>query len=188
MVPQAPFGDLTAANAAARARRAEVKGAVHSEICAVPAERLATEAGAARPAAVAAGRGPASYISRRRNAAPGCGRCGLRGLRWSSIPRPRSSDTQPDLPRRRHPPTVEWSPVRPPGGSSKRNSASRRRGSYLGDRGWRPLPRPGPPDAERRLPGHSHLPTVGSRTRLDQPHPPRRQPVPARPRRRDLGH
>ena len=43
MVPQAPFGDLTAANAAARAWCVEVNGALHSEICAVPAERLLTE-------------------------------------------------------------------------------------------------------------------------------------------------
>jgi transposase len=43
MVPQAPFGDLTAANAAATAWCAEVNAAVHSEICAVPAERLVTE-------------------------------------------------------------------------------------------------------------------------------------------------
>ena len=43
MVPRAPFGDLAAANAAARAWCAEVNGAVHSEICAVPAERLGTE-------------------------------------------------------------------------------------------------------------------------------------------------
>jgi hypothetical protein len=43
MVPQAPFGDFTAANAAARAWCAEVNGAVHSEICAVPAERMLTE-------------------------------------------------------------------------------------------------------------------------------------------------
>ena len=43
MVPQAPFGDLAAANAAARAWCAEVNGVVHSEICAVPAERLVTE-------------------------------------------------------------------------------------------------------------------------------------------------
>lgn len=43
MVPQAPFGDLAAANAAARAWCAEVNGAVHSEICAVPAERMLTE-------------------------------------------------------------------------------------------------------------------------------------------------
>jgi transposase len=43
MVPQAPFGDLTAANDAARAWCAEVNGVVHSEICAVPAERLVTE-------------------------------------------------------------------------------------------------------------------------------------------------
>ena len=43
MVPQAPFGDLAAANAAAMAWCAEVNGAVHSEICAVPAERLMTE-------------------------------------------------------------------------------------------------------------------------------------------------
>ena len=43
MVPQAPFGDLAAANTAAAAWCAEVNGAVHSEICAVPAERLVTE-------------------------------------------------------------------------------------------------------------------------------------------------
>ena len=43
MVPQAPFGDFTAANDAARAWCAEVNGVTHSEICAVPAERLVTE-------------------------------------------------------------------------------------------------------------------------------------------------
>jgi transposase len=43
MVPQAPFGDLAAANAQAAAWCAEVNGAVHSEICAVPAERLVIE-------------------------------------------------------------------------------------------------------------------------------------------------
>jgi transposase len=43
MVPQVPFGDLAAANAAAAAWCAEVNGAAHSEICAVPAERLVTE-------------------------------------------------------------------------------------------------------------------------------------------------
>ena len=43
MVAQAPFGDLTAANAAAAAWCAEVNGVTHSEICAVPAERLVTE-------------------------------------------------------------------------------------------------------------------------------------------------
>ena len=43
LVPQAPFGDLAAANAAARAWCAEVNGTVHSEICAVPAERMMTE-------------------------------------------------------------------------------------------------------------------------------------------------
>jgi Integrase core domain len=43
MVPQAPFGDFTAANAAARVWCAEVNGVVHSEICAVPAERLVIE-------------------------------------------------------------------------------------------------------------------------------------------------
>ena len=43
MVPQAPFGDLAAANAAAEAWCAEVNGVTHSEICAVPAERLMTE-------------------------------------------------------------------------------------------------------------------------------------------------
>ena len=40
MVPQAPFGDLAAANTAAAAWCAEVNGVTHSEICAVPAERL----------------------------------------------------------------------------------------------------------------------------------------------------
>jgi transposase len=43
VVPQAPFADFTAANAAAAQWCAEVNGAVHSEICAVPAERMLTE-------------------------------------------------------------------------------------------------------------------------------------------------
>jgi transposase len=43
MVPQAPFGDLAAANEQAGAWCAEVNGVVHSEICAVPAERLVIE-------------------------------------------------------------------------------------------------------------------------------------------------
>lgn len=43
MVPQAPFGDLGVANTAAAAWCGEVNWAVHSEICAVPAERLAVE-------------------------------------------------------------------------------------------------------------------------------------------------
>jgi transposase len=48
--------DLAAANDAARAWCAEVNAAVHSEICAVPAERLVTEA-PARTVAVAAAAG-----------------------------------------------------------------------------------------------------------------------------------
>jgi transposase len=43
LVPQAPFAGLTAANEEAAGWCAEVNGAVHSEICAVPAERLVTE-------------------------------------------------------------------------------------------------------------------------------------------------
>jgi transposase len=43
LVPQAPFTDLAAANQAARAWCAEVNAAPHSEIAAVPAERLAAE-------------------------------------------------------------------------------------------------------------------------------------------------
>ena len=43
VVPQAPFAGFTAANQEAAAWCAEVNGAVHSEICAVPAERLVTE-------------------------------------------------------------------------------------------------------------------------------------------------
>jgi transposase len=43
VVPEAPFADLAAANEKAAPWCAEVNGAVHSEICAVPAERLVTE-------------------------------------------------------------------------------------------------------------------------------------------------
>ncbi len=43
MVPQEPFGDLTVANAAAAAWCTEVNAVRHSEICAVPAERLDRE-------------------------------------------------------------------------------------------------------------------------------------------------
>jgi transposase len=43
MVAQAPFGGLAVANEAAAGWCAEVNGAVHSEICAVPAERLVIE-------------------------------------------------------------------------------------------------------------------------------------------------
>jgi len=43
MIPQVPFGDLVAANAAAVAWCGEVNGVTHSEICAVPAERLVIE-------------------------------------------------------------------------------------------------------------------------------------------------
>jgi transposase len=43
IVPQAPFGGFTAANAAAAEWCAEVNGVTHSEICAVPAERLVIE-------------------------------------------------------------------------------------------------------------------------------------------------
>lgn len=45
MVPQAPFTDLTSANEAAAAWCAEVNAGVHSEIYAVPADRLTTERG-----------------------------------------------------------------------------------------------------------------------------------------------
>jgi transposase len=43
MIPQAPLSDLAAANAAASAWCAEVNTATHSEICAVPADRLTSE-------------------------------------------------------------------------------------------------------------------------------------------------
>jgi len=43
MVPQQPFDDLTAANEAAAVWCTEVNAATHSEICAVPADRLASE-------------------------------------------------------------------------------------------------------------------------------------------------
>jgi len=43
IVPQAPFADLAGANVAAAAWCVEVNSAVHSEICAVPAGRLAAE-------------------------------------------------------------------------------------------------------------------------------------------------
>jgi transposase len=43
IVPQAPFGGFSAANTAAAQWCAEVNGVTHSEICAVPAERLVIE-------------------------------------------------------------------------------------------------------------------------------------------------
>src|SRR2546430_5497643 len=43
MAPQAPFAGLAAANTAAKSWCAEVNGTIHSEICAVPAERLVIE-------------------------------------------------------------------------------------------------------------------------------------------------
>ena len=43
VVPQAPFTDMAAANEAAAAWCAEVNAALHSEICAAPAERLMSE-------------------------------------------------------------------------------------------------------------------------------------------------
>jgi hypothetical protein len=43
MVPQAPFTDLTAANQAAAEWCLEVNGVMHSEICAIPSERLVSE-------------------------------------------------------------------------------------------------------------------------------------------------
>jgi len=45
MVPQAPLADLGAANSDATAWCAEVNAATHSEICAIPDQRLATERG-----------------------------------------------------------------------------------------------------------------------------------------------
>ena len=67
MVPQAPFGDLAAANAAAAAWCAEVNGAVRSEICAVPAERLVTERNCWRRYSVPATATSAAVISRQRS-------------------------------------------------------------------------------------------------------------------------
>jgi transposase len=46
---EGPWPDLASANAAARDWCAEVNGRVHSQICAVPAERLQTERGVLRP-------------------------------------------------------------------------------------------------------------------------------------------
>jgi transposase len=43
MIPQAPFTDLGAANAAAAQWCVEVNAVTHSEICAIPAARLETE-------------------------------------------------------------------------------------------------------------------------------------------------
>jgi hypothetical protein len=49
MVPQQPFEDLATANQAAAVWCVEVNAAVHSEICAVPADRLITEQPLLRP-------------------------------------------------------------------------------------------------------------------------------------------
>ena len=56
MVPQQPFDDLTTANEAAAVWCAEVNTITHSEVCAVPTERLAVEQPLLRPAAVVAAR------------------------------------------------------------------------------------------------------------------------------------
>ena len=61
MVPQAPFGGFAAANEAAAAWCAEVNGAVHSEICAVPG---------------------ASGWSSSGNCSPRCRRCGPASGGW----------------------------------------------------------------------------------------------------------
>ena len=49
MVPRLPFYDLWTANDAAEAWCAEVNAAIHSEICAVPLQRLARERELLRP-------------------------------------------------------------------------------------------------------------------------------------------
>jgi transposase len=49
MVPQQPFDDLDAANQAATVWCAEVNATRHTEICAVPVERLVTEQPLVRP-------------------------------------------------------------------------------------------------------------------------------------------
>ena len=49
VIPAGGWESLAAANAAARAWCAEVNGRVHTEIAAIPAERLATERGVLRP-------------------------------------------------------------------------------------------------------------------------------------------
>ena len=54
MPTELDVADLAGANSKARAWSAEVNGRPHSEICAIPAERLASGAGAVGPAAVAA--------------------------------------------------------------------------------------------------------------------------------------
>jgi transposase len=74
-----PWPDLASANAAARAWCAEVNGRLHSQICAVPAERLQTERGVLRPMPT-----PASATARRRGAqgrSAGHGALWLRALR-----------------------------------------------------------------------------------------------------------
>jgi hypothetical protein len=74
MVPQVPFGDLAAANAQAAAWCAEVNGAVHSEICAVPAQRLVTER---------------ELLGPRSGSVPATGGCSS----WSQPPPPSASST-----------------------------------------------------------------------------------------------
>ena len=88
MVPQAPFGDLAAANAAAAAWCAEVNGAVHSEICAVPAERLVIERELLGAAAVAAGQHRAAGDSQGRPAV-------LRPVRLGPLLRAGQADRHP---------------------------------------------------------------------------------------------
>ena len=115
MVPQAPFGDLAVANAAAAQWCAEVNAAVHSEICAVPAERLVTE----------------------RNCLPPCRRCGPASGRCSPARFIGSRPSDSDQPANPCPsdwsahtfscaPTTDvcWSTSRPPVRSSPSTSWS----------------------------------------------------------------
>jgi hypothetical protein len=74
MVPAEPsVGDLAAANTAAAAWCAEVNAAVHSQICAVPAERLDTERELLGPLPSLRPEIGARPISRKVESCPACG-------------------------------------------------------------------------------------------------------------------
>ena len=157
MIPKAPFGDLAAANAAAAAWCAEVNGAVHCEICAVPAERLVTE----RPAVLAAG-------SDRQAGHPQGGPTVVRAVRLSPLLRPRPGRSGCALttggcwspwsaPGRSPPSTPSSRPVRRRSMRSTTAARGRRRGGRCGRRPRRRRSSAG----SARSPGRSSPPSAG---------------------------
>src|SRR6266702_3946565 len=164
MMPQAPFGGCAAANEAAAAWCAEVNGVTHSEICAVPTERLMTERELLAPLpSLRAGIG--KFVTRRvdrlscvrfasaRYSVPVrlIGTEVRTGGCWSSSPGPgRSSPRTPWLRRARPRSAMSITAGR---GRTPRSGRSDPRSGHPGAGGQDRPDVSGPPPAERDRPG-----------------------------------